>query len=113
MHRFVWKSLKEYWERFLFGLAELACLIFGFKFLYDEKVPHGSAVVASEMFVMVASDLVPRTSGLLPTKPASVTELFILNYLSKLFCSSKGPTLLLSFERPGWGYASEHFKNRR
>lgn len=57
MHRVVWKFLRDYWERLLFGLVGFACLIFGFKFLYDEKVPYASAVFALAFFSFLYSNL--------------------------------------------------------
>lgn len=52
-----WKYLVENWERWLFGLVGLACLIFGFVFLAHEKIASASAVFAVGFFSFLYSNL--------------------------------------------------------
>lgn len=49
--------LKQNWERLLFALVGVACLVFGFIFLVDEKIANASAVFAIGFFSFLYSNL--------------------------------------------------------
>lgn len=52
-----WKYLSDNWERLLFGLVGLACLVFGFRFIADERITSASAVFAIGFFSFLYSNL--------------------------------------------------------
>lgn len=54
---FVWKFVREYWERLLFGTVGLSCLAFSFKFLYNENISAASAVFAIAFFSFLYSNI--------------------------------------------------------
>lgn len=57
MLKAIWTILKDYWERLLFRLVGFSCLIFGFIFLYEEKITYASAVFAIAFFSFIYSNL--------------------------------------------------------
>ncbi|MGV7120313.1 hypothetical protein [Sphingopyxis sp. 550A] len=51
------KYLSGNWERVLFALVGIACLTFGFVFIFDEKITSASAVFAIGFFSFLYSNL--------------------------------------------------------